>query len=43
MKVLIEHPEASIKDFVVEIIKEIEVFKCSEDSYSYVFSVLQSA
>lgn len=40
-KILIGHPDPSVKDFAVETLKEIEVFECSEDSYGYVFYVLQ--
>ena len=40
---LVDHPDASVRDFAVETIKEIEIFKCSADSYGYVFYVLQRA
>ncbi|MCI0609840.1 MAG: class I SAM-dependent methyltransferase [Anaerolineae bacterium] len=40
---LIDHPDSSVRDFAVETIKEIEIFKHSEDSYGYVFYVLQRA
>jgi len=40
-KILISHPDPSLRDFAAETIKEIEVFECSEDSYGYVFYVLQ--
>jgi trans-aconitate methyltransferase len=40
-KILVTHPDPSVRDFAVETIKEIEVFECSEDSYGYVFYVLQ--
>jgi hypothetical protein len=40
-KALANHPDSSVRDFAVETVKEIEVFKCSEDSYGYVFYVLQ--
>jgi SAM-dependent methyltransferase len=40
-KALANHPESAVREFALETIKEIEVFKCSEDSYGYVFYVLQ--
>jgi trans-aconitate methyltransferase len=40
---LVDHPDSSVRDFAVETVKEIEVFKYSEDSYGYVFYVLQLA
>lgn len=42
-KTLVDHPDSSVRDFAVETVKEIEIFKCSEDSYGYVFYVLQRA
>ena len=42
-KALVDHPDSSVRDFAVETLKEIEIFKCSEDSYGYVFYVLQRA
>jgi cyclopropane fatty-acyl-phospholipid synthase-like methyltransferase len=42
-KALIDHPDASVRDFAVEILKEIDIFNCSEESYGYVFYVLQRA
>jgi hypothetical protein len=42
-KALIDHPDSSVRDFAVETIKEIEIFKFSEDSYGYVFYILQRA
>jgi len=42
-KALVDHSEPSVRDFAVETVKEIEIFKCSEDSYGYVFYVLQRA
>ena len=42
-KALVNHPDSSVRDFAVETVKEIEVFKCAEDSYGYVFYVLQRA
>ena len=40
-KALAGHPDPSVRNFAVETIKEIEIFECSEDSYGYVFYVLQ--
>jgi serine/threonine-protein kinase HipA len=40
-KALLDHPDPAVRDFAVETIKEIEIFQSSEDSYSYVFYVLQ--
>jgi SAM-dependent methyltransferase len=40
---LLGHPEPSVRDFAAETVKEIEVFHRSEDSYGYVFYVLQRA
>jgi hypothetical protein len=42
-KALLDHPETSVRDFAAETAREIEVFQCSEDSYGYVFYVLQRA
>lgn len=42
-KALIDHPDSSVRDFAAENLKEIEVFKSSEDSYGYVFYVLRRA
>jgi trans-aconitate methyltransferase len=40
-KALVDHPDSSVRDFAVETVKEIEIFRCSEDSYGYVFYILQ--
>jgi len=40
---LIDHPDSSVRSFATEIVKEIEIFERSEDSYGYVFFVLQRA
>jgi SAM-dependent methyltransferase len=40
-KILLDHPDSSVRDFAAETVREIEVFQCSEDSYGYVFYVLQ--
>jgi trans-aconitate methyltransferase len=42
-KALVDHPAPSVRDFAAETVKEIEIFECSEDSYGYVFYVLQRA
>ena len=42
-KALLDHPAPSVRDFAAETVREIEVFQCSEDSYGYVFYVLQRA
>jgi trans-aconitate methyltransferase len=38
---LIDHPDSSVSELAVAIIKEIEIFQSSEDSYGYTFYVLQ--
>jgi SAM-dependent methyltransferase len=40
-KSLINHSDGGVRDFAVETLKEIETFKISEDSYGYVFYLLQ--
>jgi hypothetical protein len=40
-KALLDHPDPSVRDFAAETVREIEVFRCSEGSYGYVFYVLQ--
>ena len=40
-KSLVNHSDVAIKDFAVETVKEIETFKIAEDSYGYVFYLLQ--
>ncbi len=42
-KAFLDHPDLSVRDFAAETIKEIEIFGLSEDSYGYVFYVLQRA
>ena len=42
-KGLLDHPNLSVRDFASETVREIEVFERSEDSYGYVFYVLQRA
>jgi len=40
-KSLFNHSDVAVRDFAFETLKEIEIFKISEDSYGYVFYVLQ--
>jgi SAM-dependent methyltransferase len=40
-KSLVNHPDVAVRNFAVETLKEIETFNVSEDSYGYVFYVLQ--
>src|SRR5262245_9311306 len=40
-KALLAHPDPRVRDFAAETVKEIEVFDSCEDSYGYVFYVLQ--
>jgi SAM-dependent methyltransferase len=40
-KSLLNHSDLAIRDFAVETLKEIETFRIAEDSYGYVFYVLQ--
>jgi SAM-dependent methyltransferase len=40
-KSLANHSDVAVRDFAIETLKEIEAFKISEDSYGYVFHVLQ--
>jgi SAM-dependent methyltransferase len=42
-KALLDHPDPRFRDFAAETVQEIEVFQCAEDSYGYVFYVLQRA
>jgi len=35
------HADVAVRDFALETLKEIEIFKISKDSYGYVFFVLQ--
>jgi SAM-dependent methyltransferase len=42
-KDLLDLSDPSVRDFASETVREIEVFQCSEDSYGYVFYVLQRA
>jgi hypothetical protein len=40
-KSLLNHSNFAVRNFALETLKEIETFKISEDSYGYVFYVLQ--
>jgi trans-aconitate methyltransferase len=40
-KHLLDHPEPSVRELAAETVKEIEVFNSSDNSYGYVFYVLQ--
>jgi len=40
-KSLLNHSDVAVRDFAVETLKEIETFKIAEDSYGYVFYILQ--
>lgn len=40
-KSLLAHPDSSVREFAAETLKEIEVFELAEDSYGYVFYVLE--
>jgi len=40
-KSLVNHSDVAVRDFAVEMLKEIETFKIGEDSYGYVFYLLQ--
>lgn len=42
-KALVDHPDPAVRDFAIETLKEIDTFRGSEDSYGYVFYVLQRA
>ena len=40
---LLDHPDKTVRGFAAETMEEIRIFGCSEDSYGYVFFVLQKA
>src|SRR5438270_5703407 len=40
-KSLVNHSDVAVRDFALETLKEIETFKISQDSYGYVFYILQ--
>jgi hypothetical protein len=38
---LVNHPDSSVRNLAIETLREIDIFNRSEDSYGYVFYVLQ--
>jgi len=40
-KSLVRHSEIAVRDFAIETLKEIGAFKNAQDSYGYVFFVLE--
>lgn len=40
-RALLDHVDEGVRDFAAETIEEIRIFGCSEDSYGYVFYVMQ--
>jgi SAM-dependent methyltransferase len=40
---LLDHPDKAVRDFADETLEEIRIFGCSEDSYGYVFYVMEKA
>ena len=42
-KALLDHPDATVREFAAETVREIDVFDRSKDSYGYVFYVLRCA
>jgi hypothetical protein len=40
-KSLVNHSDVDVRNFAAETLKEIEIFKISENTYGYVFFVLQ--
>ena len=42
-KALLDHPDESVRGFAAETLEEIRIFACSDDSYGYVFYVMQKA
>ncbi len=38
---LVNHSDVAVRDFAVETLKEIETFRAAEDSYGYVFYIVQ--
>lgn len=40
-KALVDHMDSSVREFALETLREIEVFRASNNSYGYVFYVLQ--
>jgi trans-aconitate methyltransferase len=42
-KTLLDHPHAAVRGLARDMVREIEAFRCCDDSYGYVFYVLQRA
>ena len=42
-KELLDHPDKDVRAFAAETTEEIRIFGCSEDSYGYVFYVMERA
>jgi cyclopropane fatty-acyl-phospholipid synthase-like methyltransferase len=42
-KLLLNHPDSAVRDSAQETVREIEVFQNSEETYGYVFYILQRA
>ena len=42
-QLLLGHPDEAVRDFAAETLEEIRIFGCSEDSYGYVFYVMEKA
>lgn len=40
-KSFVDHPDVSVRDFAAETLRKIDIFERSENSYGYVFYVLQ--
>ena len=40
---LLDHSDEAVRDFASETMEEIRIFGCSEDSYGYVFYVMEKA
>jgi trans-aconitate methyltransferase len=40
---LVEHPDAAVRELAIATVKEIDIFHCAEETYGYVFYVLQRA
>jgi hypothetical protein len=38
---LVRHPDSSVRDLALATLQEIEIFSCAENSYGYVFYLLQ--
>jgi serine/threonine-protein kinase HipA len=42
-KALLDHPDKAVREFAAGTIEEIRIFGCCDDSYGYVFYVMQRA